>query len=81
MSNKYAKGRPRRPHDLLKIPVCYRLPRWLINWLKHQKNEGLKMSSAEIIEQSIKNTHQISPTDECVTVLTKRDRTCTSKRS
>jgi len=47
-------GRPKQKHELLKIPVCYKLPRWLVHWLREQK-----ISAAKIIENAIVKEYKL----------------------
>ena len=45
-----------KPRHLVKIAVGYKLPRWLVDWLRDQP-----VPAAQIIEQAIKKTYNISP--------------------
>ena len=45
-------GRPVSDPMLKKIPVGYKLPRWLVEWLREQ--EG---SSAQVIEDALVKAH------------------------
>lgn len=47
-------GRPRQKPELLKIPVCYKLPRWLVTWLRNQP-----ISAAKTIENAIVKEHNL----------------------
>jgi len=42
-------GRPESAPELLKIPVSYRLPYWLVSWLRSQDS-----SAAVLIETALK---------------------------
>ena len=63
MSNHGGKrqgaGRPPGDPDLVKIPVGYKLPRWLVNWLREQDEPA-----AQLIEKALIYKHDIkSPRD------------------
>ena len=47
-------GRPSIDPELVKIPVSYKLPRWLVEWLRDQDD-----SAANIIERSIKKSNKL----------------------
>jgi len=52
------KGAGRPPSDplLKKIPVSYKLPRWLVSWMKKQGS-----SNAIIIEEAIVKHYKLTP--------------------
>lgn len=58
-------GRPRIDPELLKIPVGYKLPRWLVEWLREQDD-----SAAVIIESALSDKHNIGPSVEKLAVGT-----------
>ena len=47
-------GRPKIDSNLKKIPVSYRLPRWLVEWMRDHKN-----ASSKLIEDAIKSHYDI----------------------
>ncbi len=49
-------GRPKSDSKLLKIPVCYRLPHWLVSWLRTQDS-----SAAVLIESALKKAFGLKP--------------------
>lgn len=54
--NRTGSGRPKIDRRLIKVPVSYRLPQWLVNWLR-----GREESAAELIEDALKARHGIEP--------------------
>jgi hypothetical protein len=49
-------GRPAGPPDLVKVPVGYRLPRWLVDWMREQPQ-----TQAELIEHALIKTYKLKP--------------------
>lgn len=49
-------GRPISAPDMKKIPVCYKLPRWLVEWLRAQDT-----SAAQLIEGALRQRHKLQP--------------------
>ena len=49
-------GRPPRPEALHKIPVSYKLPRWLVEWLREQTEPA-----AGLIEEALVKRHKLTP--------------------
>lgn len=49
-------GRPPIEPALVKIPVGYRLPRWLVAWLRSQDK-----AAAVIIEDALRRQHGLEP--------------------
>jgi len=49
-------GRRKVPPDLIKIPVCYKLPSWLVAWIREQDS-----AASSIIEESIINLYDLKP--------------------
>lgn len=49
-------GRPAQHPDLLKIPVSYKLPRWLVEWLRDQDRP-----QAQVIEEALVQRHKLKP--------------------
>ena len=49
-------GRPTINPELKKIPVSYKLPRWLVEWLRAQPE-----SQAVLIETALKKRHTLAP--------------------
>ena len=58
MSGGKREGAGRPPIDprLVKIPVGYKLPRWLVDWLRSQN-----ISQAKLIEEALKRRHKLKP--------------------
>lgn len=51
-------GRKPVPEQLKKIPVGYKLPRWLVEWLREQD-----VPAAQLIEDALKRRHKLRPPD------------------
>lgn len=51
-------GRPPGDPVLVKVPVCYKLPRWLVAWLRAQDTPA-----ARIIEDALRRIHKLKPPD------------------
>lgn len=49
-------GRPPIDPQLVKIPVGYKLPRWLVEWIRSQDNPASRM-----IEDALCRQHDIEP--------------------
>jgi len=49
-------GRPPGDPDLVKGPVSYKLPRWLIEWLRDQDTPA-----AQLIEDALCSRHKLAP--------------------
>lgn len=47
-------GRPRADANLVKIPVSYKLPRWLIQWIRAQDK-----AASILIEEALKKAHKL----------------------
>lgn len=52
-------GRPPIDPQLLKIPVGYKLPRWLVDWLRAQD-----VPAAQLIEDALRRRHKLKPPTE-----------------
>jgi len=52
-------GAPRKDPQLVKIPVGYKLPRWLVEWLREQDG-----SAAVLIEDALKEKHGLVSPDK-----------------
>lgn len=50
---------PFKPKQLVKIPVTFRLPRWLIEWMRDQVDRGNVKSMAVLIEEAVCEKHGI----------------------
>ena len=52
------KGAGRPPIDprMVKVPVGYKLPRWLVEWLREQDTPA-----AQLIEEALKRRHKLKP--------------------
>ena len=51
-------GRHKLDPRLVKIPVGYKLPRWLVEWMRAQE-----MASSLLIEDALKVRHELKPPD------------------
>jgi hypothetical protein len=51
-------GRPTIDPQLRKEPVGYKLPRWLVEWLRAQDTPA-----AQLIEDALRRRHKIKPPD------------------
>lgn len=52
-------GRPPGDPDLVKVPVGYKLPRWLVDWLREQEEPA-----AVLIEDALRRRHKLKPPDD-----------------
>jgi len=52
-------GRPPIDPQLLKVPVGYKLPRWLVDWLRAQEEP-----TAQLIEDALRRRHKIKPPEQ-----------------
>ena len=44
-------GRPPLPPELKKIPVAYKLPRWMVEWLRAQDKTATRLIEDAVIAQ------------------------------
>ena len=49
-------GRPPIDPHLVKVPVGYKLPRWLVEWLREQD-----VPAAQLIEDALRRRHKLKP--------------------
>lgn len=49
-------GRPPLDPRMVKVPVGYKLPRWLVDWMRDQPE-----SQAVLIEEALKKRHKLKP--------------------
>lgn len=49
-------GRPPIDPQMVKVPVGYRLPRWLVEWLRGQDE-----AAAVLIEEALIKRHRLKP--------------------
>jgi hypothetical protein len=49
-------GRPPVDPQMLKVPVGYKLPRWLVDWLREQDTPA-----AQLIEDALRRRHKLKP--------------------
>lgn len=49
-------GAPKKPPELVKVPVSLKLPRWLLEWMATQDK-----SRAVLIEEALTRQHKIKP--------------------
>lgn len=47
-------GRPSIDPKMVKVPVGYKLPRWLVEWLRDQDKPA-----AQLIEDALKRQHKL----------------------
>ena len=47
-------GRPPIDKQMVKVPVCYKLPRWLVEWLREQD-----IPAAQLIEDALRYKHKL----------------------
>ena len=52
-------GAPRKPPDLVKVPLGLKLPRWLLTWLRAQDE-----SMAVVIEEALRDKYDIKPPED-----------------
>ena len=49
-------GRPPGDTALVKVPVAYKLPHWLVAWLRAQD-----APAAQLIEDALRQRHKLNP--------------------
>lgn len=49
-------GRPPIDPQMVKVPVGYKLPRWLVDWLRAQD-----VPAAQLIEDALRRRHKLKP--------------------
>lgn len=49
-------GRPPIDPQMLKVPVGYKLPQWLVDWIRKQDKPA-----AQLIEEALRWQHKIKP--------------------
>ena len=49
-------GRPHGDQRLVKIPVGYKLPRWLVEWIRAQGTPA-----SQLIEDALTHRHKLKP--------------------
>ncbi|MDD5001529.1 MAG: hypothetical protein PHO55_11170 [Thiomonas arsenitoxydans] len=49
-------GRPAADPVLKKVPVGYKLPAWLVDWLR-----GQDRPAAQLIEEALRKQHDLNP--------------------
>ena len=52
-------GRPPIDPRMVKVPVGYKLPRWLVEWLREQDEPA-----AQLIEDALRRRHKLKPPAE-----------------
>ena len=52
-------GRPRIDQQLLKIPIGYKLPRWLVEWIRANDKPA-----SILIEDALKKAHKLEAPKE-----------------
>ncbi len=66
MSEKKVKqrpgpGRPKIDPQMLKIPVGYKLPRWIVEWLRNEVQPHGAASAAVMIEAALRAHYSLKP--------------------
>lgn len=66
MSEKKVKqrpgpGRPKIDPQMLKIPVGYKLPRWIVEWLRNEVQPPGAASAAVLIENALRAHYSLKP--------------------
>ena len=54
-------GRPRIDPQMLKIPVGYKLPRWIVEWLRDEAQPHGAASAAVLIENALRAHYDLKP--------------------
>jgi len=54
-------GRPKIDPLLLKIPVGYKLPRWIVDWLRNEAQPPGAASAAVLIENALRAHYSLKP--------------------
>lgn len=49
-------GRPPIDPQMVKVPVGYKLPRWLVDWIRQQDEPA-----AQMIEEALRKVHHLRP--------------------
>lgn len=52
-------GAPPKDPQMVKVPVGYKLPRWLVDWLREQDTPA-----AQLIEDALRRRHKLKPPHE-----------------
>ncbi len=52
---------PFKSKQLVKIPISFRLPRWMVEWMRDQVDTGNVKSMAVLIEEALSEKHGIEP--------------------
>jgi len=56
MTDKRGRGRPKIDPQYLKIPVAYKIPRWLVEWMRAEDKP-----CSQLIEEAITEKHKLKP--------------------
>lgn len=56
LENRKGAGRKPSPPNLLKIPICLKLPRWLTEWMAAQP-----VSRAVLVERALCEKYGLTP--------------------
>lgn len=54
-------GRPKIDPQMLKIPVGYKLPRWIVEWLRNDAQPPGAASAAVLIENALRAHYGLKP--------------------
>lgn len=60
-------GRPPGDPQLVKIPVSYKLPRWLVEWMREQDTPA-----AQIIEEAVTKKHKLTQPKKSVDTVQRK---------
>ena len=56
------RGAPFKPTELVKVPVSFKLPQWLVTWMR-KYSEQEYTSMAAMIEEALCEMHGVTPPD------------------
>jgi hypothetical protein len=56
------RGPPFKPPELVKVPIAFKLPRWLVTWMRDY-SEQEEVSMAAMIEEALSEMHGVAPPD------------------
>jgi hypothetical protein len=60
--DKPKRGQPPKPLQLVKVPISFKLPQWLVDWMRdYSEQEGVSM--AVMIEEALSEMHGVVPPD------------------
>jgi hypothetical protein len=54
------RGQPPKPLQLVKVPISFKLPQWLVTWMReYSEQQGTSM--ALMIEEALSEMHGVAP--------------------